>query len=284
MLLIAGMGMGPGQVPASPEAGKTVWLQANPVPVRAEKAKDPEVRAAAALVMDVGSGTVLFEKSGYAPLPMASLTKIMTAILILEAHDVDEVVAIDQDYASTPGVKIWLQRGEKIRVGDLLIGLLVRSGGDAALALADYHSGSTAAFVDEMNKKAAVLGLKNTRFRNPIGLDEEGHFASAYDLVLLGKYAMRQPVFQAIVRMPTAEIFSVDGRIRHAFENTNKLLGTYLNVIGIKTGTTDEAGASVINLARGTEGREVIAIVMNSPDRFTENQRLMEWAFTNYSW
>lgn len=259
-------------------------LELNRVPIKKEKATVPDVDARAAMVIDVGSGLILYEKNAQERLPMASLTKIMTAVLILESHKLNEVVTIDENYGSIPGVKIWLEKSEKITVGDLLIGLLVPSGGDAALALAKYHSGSVEKFVEEMNQKATLLSLSNTHFKNPIGLDEEGHYASAVDLGMLSRYAMRKTPFRDIVRMPDAEIFSVDRAFRHAFENTNKLLGTALNILGIKTGTTDAAGASIINLARDPHGNEVIAIVLDSPNRFGENRYLLNWAFENFTW
>jgi serine-type D-Ala-D-Ala carboxypeptidase (penicillin-binding protein 5/6) len=259
-------------------------LQIDQVPTKEKNSSRPDIKAKAAILIDANSGIVLYEKNSHKSLPMASLTKIMTAILILESHELDEVVTIEESYLSTPGVKIWLQKGERIKIRDLLIGLLVRSGGDAALALADYHSGSVEAFVKSMNEKAAILNLQHTQFKNPIGLDQDAHYASAYDLAMLSKYAMRKPDFRWIVHLPEAEVFSVDGNISHSFKSTNKLLGSYLNILGVKTGTTDAAGESVINLARNQKGNEVIAIVLNSPNRFQENKSLIDWGFRSYTW
>lgn len=254
-------------------------LEVASVPTLKEGATKPVIQAGAALVMDAASGVTLFEKNAYTKMPIASLTKIMTAILILDAHKLDEVVRVPDSYAGLEGTRIWLQRGERITVENLLIGLLVRSGGDAALALATHHSESVTNFVEAMNARAKTLGLFSTHFKNPIGLDEEGAYSTAHDLAVLTQYAMRSRDFRRIVQMTSATITSVDGRISHSFENTNKLLNSYLNVLGVKTGTTDAAGESVINWARGPKGHEVIAVILDSPNRFQENKALLDWAF-----
>lgn len=219
-------------------------------------------------------------------MPIASLTKIMTALVILENHDLDEVVMIEEDYNQMEelGVRIWLHQYEKITVENLLIGLLVRSAGDAALALAAYHSGSVDAFVNEMNARAQTLHLDQTHFTNPIGLDHPDHYSSAFDLAILTKHALRYPDFRRIVRMPRAAITSTDGEITHEFESTNYLLESYLDIRGVKTGTTDEAGQSLINLAHHWNGKEVIVVLLDSPERFQESKRLIDWAFRNFSW
>ncbi len=246
----------------------------------------PILKARAGLIMDVGTGLVLFAKNAHMQVPMASLTKIMTAVLILENHNLDEIVTVKHDFTGENlGVRIWLQQYEKIRVGDLLIGLLVPSGGDAAIALAEYHSGSVDAFVKAMNKKAQLLNLKNTHFVNPIGLDDTQHYSSAYDLAILTKYALRNKDFSRIVRISSAQIKSLNGRITHSFESTNRLLNNkFYDILGVKTGTTLNAGPSLINLARGRRGQEILTVVLNSPSRFIENEHLIDWALRNFSW
>ncbi|MFH0820398.1 MAG: D-alanyl-D-alanine carboxypeptidase family protein [Candidatus Peregrinibacteria bacterium] len=270
----------PGAVPLDPIS----LLDVSPVPVKQTEAVAPALQAKAALVMDADSGIVLFEKNSRTSLPIASLTKIMTAVVILESHDLDEVVTVTNNHADVPGVQIGFFKNEKLTVQSLLTALLVRSGGDAALILADYHSGSEPAFVEAMNQKARMLNLRQTQFKNSVGLDAEGHYSTAYDLAMLTKHAMRDPAFRAIVRQPEAEISSVDGQFHHVFKNTNQLLGSYLNVIGVKTGTTDAAGESIINWAVGPQGQQLIAMVLGSPNRFQENKSLMDWSFRNYFW
>lgn len=266
----------------------TDLLFVNRIPVKKHNAIQPDIEAKAALVMDVDSGIVLFEKNLRSEMPMASLTKIMTAILVLESLNLNDVVTIDENYSAMKeditGVKIWLRQNEKITVENLLVGLLVRSGGDAALALAKHHSGSVEEFVNAMNKKAEMLNLKNTHFQNPVGMDADNHYSSVFDLAILTKYALRFPVFRNIIRMKEASITSLNGLINHSFKSTNYLLDSYLDILGGKTGTTDEAGASVINLARSPNGHEIIAIILNSSNRFQENKSIIDWTFRNYDW
>ena len=259
-------------------------LTASLIPVKKEGVIEPLIEAKAALIMDFDSGSLLYAKNIHEQLPMASLTKIMVAVLILESHDLDEVVSIEDNFNGLLGVRIWLKQNEEITVGNLLIGLLVRSGGDAALALAKYHSGSVEAFMAAMNQKATILNLKNTHFINPIGLDADGHFSSAFDLAILTKYALHNADFRKIIQMPNALIKSTNGKIVHSFNNTNLLLKSYLNILGVKTGTTDAAGASVINLARNDTDNEVIAVLLNSPSRFQENKSMIDWVFRNHTW
>lgn len=284
-MLLANAGAAPLGGINPPDVVMKDLLSAHVVPVKNIQAVMPVIEAKSALVLDVDSNVILFEKAIHEPMPMASLTKIMTALLILENHRLDEVVTVDHDYSGVDvGVRIWLHQYEKITVGDLLIGLLVPSGGDAALALASYHSGTVDAFVSAMNARATTLGMTRTRFTNPIGLDDDGHYSTAHDLALLTKQALRNADFRRIVRMPNATVSSTNGRIAHRFESTNALLNSYLNILGVKTGTTDGAGASLINLARNGQGREILAIVLNSPQRFQENKRLIDWSFRNFTW
>ena len=259
-------------------------LEVSPIPVLKNEALEPEIQAKAALLMDHDTGLILYEKNSHEPLPMASLTKIMTAVLILEHHALDEVVTVEADLSGELGVRIWLRQYEQMTVGDLLKALLIPSAGDAAVALAHYHSGSVDAFVEAMNARAKTLNLVDTHFVNPIGLDAEGHQASAYDLALLSKYALHFPTFRAIVQMDEATVHSVDGTFSHSFDSTNYLLNSYLDILGVKTGTTDNAGQSLINLARNEQGHEVLAVLLNSPQRFQENKSMIDWAFRSYEW
>jgi len=254
------------------------------VPVKNSMAVAPVIEAKAAMVMDMDSGAVLYGKAIRARMPMASLTKIMTAVVILENHGLNEVVKVKNDFKGLEGVRMRLKKYEQITIENLLMGLLIPSAGDAALALAEYHSGSVGQFVEEMNRKAQALGLADTHFTNPIGLDEEGHYSSAHDLAILTKYALHFPVFRRIIGLPEAEVKSFDGGITHSFKNTNRLLGSYLDIRGVKTGTTDEAGQSLINLAVSANGHQIIAILLNSANRFQENKGLMDWVFRSYLW
>lgn len=256
------------------------------IPVKDPNAIKPVAEAKGILLMDVDTGIVMFEKNLDQRLPMASLTKIMTAVIILDSHSLDEVVTVEDNFNNMGelGVRMWLQQYEKITVGDLLIGLLVPSAGDAAIALATYHSGSVKDFINEMNEKAKILNLRNTHFTNPIGLDENEHYSSAYDLAILTKYALRNKDFRRIVRIQNATVTSVSGVIEHKLEGTDELLNSYLDIRGVKTGTTDAAGQSLISLARNSNGKEVIVVLLNSPDRFQESKEIIDWGFRNFKW
>jgi serine-type D-Ala-D-Ala carboxypeptidase (penicillin-binding protein 5/6) len=259
-------------------------LELSPIPTLKEGALQPDIDAKSALIMDYNTGLILYGKNINEEMPMASLTKIMTAILILEHHSLSEVVTVPSSYSSLEGVRIWLSKGEQLTVGDLLKALLIRSAGDAAMALAEFHSGTVEDFVKEMNERAKELNLIHTHYVNPIGLDAKGHYSSAADLATITKYALHFPAFREIVKQDSATITSVDGRTSHSFESTNYLLNSYLDIEGVKTGTTDEAGESLINLARGAQGQQVIAVLLNSPGRFQENKSMIDWALRSYLW
>ena len=269
-----------------PNAKTNSLLSVESIPLKDPNAIKPAIDAKGALLMDLDTGILLYEKNSDQKLPMASLTKIMTAVIILDSHSLDEIVTVKDDFNKMGelGVKMWLQQYEKITVGDLLIGLLVPSAGDAAIALATYHSGSVKDFVNGMNEKAKILNLRNTHFTNPIGLDENGHYSSAYDLAILTKYALRNKDFRRIVQMQNATVTSVNGAIEHKLEGTDELLNSYLDIRGVKTGTTDAAGQSVVNLARNTNGKEVIVVLLNSPSRFQESKEIIDWGFRNFKW
>lgn len=261
-------------------------IELSAIPQQKILASQPDIQSKAALLMDIDSGLLLYEKNIHTPMPMASLTKIMTAILILESHDLDEVVVVEDDYSQWGelGVRMWLQQYEKITVENLLIGLLVRSAGDAAITLAKHHSGSVEAFVEEMNNRAKELHLRQTQFKNPIGLDDLDHYSSAFDLAILTKYALRNADFSRMVNIDKANPTSTDGQIEHPIDSTNYLLNSYLDIRGVKTGTTQAAGESLINLAFNDEGRGVISVLLNSPQRFQESKQLIDWSFRNYLW
>lgn len=261
-------------------------LDLESIPALEDPASSPVVQAKAALVMDLETSTVLYEENHLQSLPMASLTKIMTALIILENHHLQEIVTVKENFGnySELGVRMWLHQNEQITVENLLTGLLVRSAGDAAVTLANYHSGSVEAFVKEMNERAVELNLRKTQFQNPIGLDAPNHYSSAFDLAILTKQALSYPTFRRIVQMPYAKVTSVNEKIEHELFNTNYLLNSFLDIRGVKTGTTEAAGQSLINLAYSPNGNGVIVVLLNSPERFQESKRLIEWVFRNHDW
>ncbi len=287
LLLLASLNTAP--LPAVPTADlfdDSNLLTVESIPQKTNGTVGPVIEAKAGLLMDLDSGVLLYEKNANQQMPMASLTKIMSALIILESHSLNEIVTVVDDFNEMEdlGVQIWLHQYEKITVGNLLIGLLVRSAGDATLALAKHHSGSVEGFVNEMNNRAKTLNMLNTNFTNPIGIDHSDHYSTAFDLAILTKQALRNPDFRRIVGMSHATITSVNGQIKHEFDSTNYLLESYLDIRGVKTGTTEDAGESLINLARHWNGKEVLVVLLDSPERFQESKRLFDWSFRNFLW
>ncbi len=268
----------------------------------------PVIKAKAALAIDLESGVVLYEKNIHEPLAIASLTKLLTGIIIIENHKLDEVVTISRKASATDGSKAWLAAGEKITIENLLYSIFIHSANDAAVALAEYDSGDVASFVEKMNEKSRTIGMLNSHFINPIGLDEDENYteetensneqpltaeqelanktnvATAYDLGVLAKYAYGKNFIKQAASTKELEVSSTDGALVHKLKNTNELLGSYLHVIGLKTGTTDLAGQCLITIIEQPNGEKILTIMLNSPDRFTETKILADWVTRNYNW
>ncbi len=260
-------------------------LTAHPIPTHDGIHIAPIVEATSAIVVDLDTGMVLFEKNPYEKLPFASITKLMTAIVVMEENEMDEVVTVSGNSAQTGGSRIWLLSGETIRLKDLLYAILIHSGNDAAIALAEHNAESVDGFVEKMNAKAQMLGLYDTSFSNPIGFDDEKNYSTVHDLALLGRYAFRKDFVRHAVGIQNMEVSSVNGRHKHELKNTNKLLGKdYFNVKGLKTGSTDLAGLCFVSVAENDNGNRVMTIVLNSPDRFRETKILIDWTFRAFKW
>lgn len=262
---------------ATPPAAE-VWLPIQPYADIAwlESTGDgPSLTAEAAILIENRTGTVLYAKNPHEPRAPASTTKILTALLALEMGRLDDVATVSRKAASTPGSSARLYTGQKIRLIDLLHGLLLSSGNDAAVAVAEHIAGSESAFVDLMNRRAAELGATNSRFQNPHGLDAPGHFSTAYDLALLSRLALVYPVFGEIVRKRTYEYD------QGAWSNTNQLLWRFEEVEGIKTGTTSQAGYCLV-AAASRDGMQLISVVLGSDDRWADSIRLLEYGFENF--
>jgi len=249
-----------------------------------------ELQAKSAIVIDQRSGRVLLEKNSQENLPMASLTKMMTATVVLESGvNLDEAVLIDEEVANLEGADIDLLSGEEVRVVDLLHGLLIASGNDAALALAKkIGGGSTENFVAMMNHKAQAIGLTNTHFVNPSGLDQTNHYSNVRDLALLASYADRQPLFNKIVQIKEYDFSAVNLEKNHHLVNTNKLLrSNYAHIKGGKTGYTEEAGFCLTTFAANAEQHSIVVVVLGDQlngEQFQDTKALVEWVFNNYLW
>lgn len=245
-----------------------------PVPVDASTA--PTVSAQAAIVVDGASGAVLYEKDARRPLPQASLTKIATAIVTLEGADLDAWAASDVDARTmTDSSVMGLRVGDCFTVRDLLHGLMLPSGNDAALVLGRYVAGGDDAFLTRMRTMLDRLGLDNTRFVDPHGLGGDGHASSAYDIAMLARYAMHIPEFEALV---TTRSWTALGTSVLALSNRNAFLELYEGADGVKTGFTEDAGLTLAASAT-REGRRLHVVVLNSPEHYADAARLLDWAF-----
>jgi len=228
--------------------------------------------------MDVTTGDVLFGKQADTRRPPASTTKIMTAILGLELGRPDEVVTVSQKAAAVGESTLHLDPGEKINLYELITGALVRSGNDACVAIAEHISGSEEQFVKLMNKKALALGAQNTNFVNTNGLPRKEHYSTAKDLALMARHGLQIPQFASITRQKETEIHFIEPDVFMDVRNTNKLLWNYPYANGVKTGTTTAAGKCLVASAT-KDGRQLLAVVLNAPDRFGDAQKLLEWGF-----
>ena len=236
----------------------------------------PAVSAASCVLMDGDSGRVLYGYNEDAPGLVASTTKLMTALVALESgHDLSETVTIRPEWTGIEGSSLYLKPGENIRLETLLYGLLLRSGNDAAQAVAGYCAGSGDAFVDRMNGKARELGMENTHFSNPSGLDGEEHFSTARDMAILARACLENEVLRKIV---SAKSVALEGRV---MTNHNKLLWRYEGCIGLKTGYTRKAGRTLVSAA-SRDGMTLICVTLNAPDDWRDHESLLDYGFENY--
>lgn len=241
------------------------------------RAEDPFPGVAAAYLVSV-NGRTLWAKDADRPLPPASLTKVMTALLVVERGRLDEVVVIGREAARASGARLGLKQGERYRVRDLLAAAVIRSANDACAALARHAGGSVERFVARMNGRAKEMGLARTHFANPCGHDAPGHVASAQDLLEVTEAALRYPAFAELAATVATEIATVDRRRVFPIETTNALAGRYPGVTGVKTGYTARAGKCLIAAAE-RDGVRVMLVMLNSPDRWWDAARMLDEAF-----
>lgn len=246
-------------------------------------ARADESSARAAYAMDRATGRALFAANETAQLPMASTTKIMTALLALENAGLDEMVETGERAFGVPGTSIYLQLGEALSVEQMLYGLLLASGNDAAVALAEHVGGSVEGFCAMMTSRAAELGAQSTRFVNPHGLPADGHLTTARDLTLIASEALENPVFREIVGTTRASIPWAGHEYDRVLRNKNALLRNYPGAIGVKTGFTRAAGRCLV-FAAERDGFEVVGTVLNCPDWFGEAARILDAVYARYAW
>lgn len=261
-----------------------------PLPTKAPNFTNPNIEARNVAVVDIDSGYILYEKDVYKTVPIASLTKVMTAMLILEENKLDDVIEISKEAAFANGSTILLRPQEKMTIENLLKGLLIQSGNDAATALAQHNAGSIEKFVEKMNLKAKLLGLNNTKFKDPAGLDDEG-IASPREMAFVMAYALRHEKFKEIIRTPETIIYSADNAFSHKLENSNRLVKEEMffpGIIGGKTGFTPTAGHNMV-AAASRDGHTLVVVILNthSPQKEAsaiEASKALDWAFTNHVW
>lgn len=250
------------------------------------RAAGPEVSAQSAVVLTADTGTVLFEKDGHTPRPVASTTKIMTALLALEAaqEQGDLLVDITQEMVAVEGSSMGLQAGDSISLTGLAAGMLLASGNDAANAAALYLDGSLESFAARMNQRAAALGMEDTHFVTPSGLDGEdaqglGHLSTAYDMALLARAALEDQAFRQLCSSPSLAVEFAEPVKRVTYTNHNKLLAQYQGCVGVKTGFTKEAGRCLVSAAE-RDGALLIAVTLNAPNDWQDHTALLDYGFT----
>ena len=235
-----------------------------------------DTHAASAILMDAESGRVLYELDAHHPRLIASTTKLLTALVAAEqAEDLDEVVTVKGEWLGSEGSSIYLRAGEEITLRGLLYGLLLQSGNDAAMSVACHIAGSEADFVALMNRKAAQLGMKDSSFANPSGLNDDGHYSTAYDLALLARACLAN---ETVAEICATQAVTVGTR---TFINHNKLLSRYKGCVGMKTGFTEKAGRTLVSAAT-REGQTLICVTLNDGDDWNDHAKLLDYGFAAF--
>ncbi|OCA90979.1 D-alanyl-D-alanine carboxypeptidase [Bacillus sp. FJAT-27225] len=240
------------------------------------------VSASAAILIEQETGRILFEKNAQTPMRIASITKIMTAILAIESGKMNQLATVSEKAVRTEGSSIYLKPGEKIKLEDLVYGLMLRSGNDAAAAIAEFVGGSEEGFAFLMNQKAEEIGMENTFFSNPHGLDnKEKHYSTAYDMALLTRYAMKNKVYRKISGTKVHRAENPGERWDREWKNKNRLLSMYKYSTGGKTGYTKRAKRTLVSTAQKGE-MELIAVTLNAPDDWDDHVNLFESGFKSF--
>lgn len=240
-----------------------------------------ETSATSSILMDIDNNRILYANNIHKVRSVASISKIMTAILAVESGKLNDVVTIGDEIKKAYGSGIYIQIGEKMSLKDLVYGLMLRSGNDAALAIAKYVSGDVNKFVEEMNKKAQEIGMKNTTFNNPSGLDnEKGNYSTAYDMAILTSYAMKNEEYKKIVSTKHHKV-KTDMNF-YSWINKNKLLHSYKYLTGGKTGFTEIAKRTLVTTS-SKDGVNLVAVTLNDGNDFADHKNMHEYGFNNYT-
>lgn len=242
----------------------------------------PYLSAKAVFVKDLTTDTILYQKDAHLSLPIASTTKIMTAVVSSEYFKPNSVLQVKIG-ATVAGSKVGLVAGEDLSFRSLLYGMLLSSGNDAAYTLAENYPGGVSGFVLAMNKKAALLNLQNTRFDNPAGFDSPNHFSSARDLSIITEQALKNTTLARIFATKQTSIISLDKKYTYQLANLNKLLTQVKGVLGVKTGYTEGAKENLVTYVV-RDGHQILTVLLGSNDRFGESTKLIEWVYENFTW
>lgn len=259
--------------------------ETNYLPIRDFNMMDPVITAKSAILYDVRTGRILYAKNIKERLPIASITKLMTAVVVIENLNLDEVFEVPAENINVDGTGADLQKNEKIYGRDLLKIMLIKSSNDAALTFASEASKRGIELLSLMNKKAQELAMHDTKFSDPSGLDDHNSFSTASDLVKLVSYASRYQKISEILKTPTVDVFSADRRISHRLINTNRLLDQMSGLLLGKTGYTDRALGTMATMVSINDGRDsLISVVLGAQDRFGETVKLINWAKAAHKW
>lgn len=261
----------------------TVWLVAagfGGIPT-AQAAPGISTSSESAALIDVTSGRLLYSVKGDKPMRIASLTKIMTAIVAIENGKLTDLAKVSKNAYRKEGSSVYLKLDEEMNLKDLLYGLMLRSGNDAAVTIAEHVGGSIEGFAFLMNEKARMIGMTNSSFKNPTGLDEEGHYSTANDMAKLTAYALKNPVFQEIVKTKVKKVPNPNESWDYSWVNKNKMLSLYDGADGVKTGYTKLAKRCLVSSAT-RDGQQLAVVTLNDPQDWIDHTRLLDYGFKHF--
>jgi D-alanyl-D-alanine carboxypeptidase (penicillin-binding protein 5/6) len=250
-------------------------------PGAVQAAPSISTHAEAAALIDVSSGRVLYSKQGDKAMRIASLTKIMTAIVAIENGKLSDPAKVGKNAYRKEGSSIYLKLNEEMSLHHLLYGMMLRSGNDAATTIAEHVGGTIEGFAYLMNQKAGMIGMTHSSFRNPSGLDEEGHYSSAVDMAKLAAYSLRNPVFQEIVKTKVKKAPNPNESWDYSWLNKNKMLQLYDGADGVKTGYTKLAKRCLVSSAT-RNGQQLAVVTLNDPDDWSDHAKLLDFGFTQF--
>jgi serine-type D-Ala-D-Ala carboxypeptidase (penicillin-binding protein 5/6) len=267
------------QIPSNTKT-EVAGIEKQHLEIRSKGLIPPQTGALAVLAQDFDSGSILFEKDIHKRLFPASTTKVMTALVAVDYFKMGDILEVKPE-SLVGGSSMGLAMGERLSFRSLLYGMLLNSGNDAAYTIAANYPGGINNFVSAMNQRTQALGLTDTHFQNPAGFDDPNQYSSAYDLAKISYQAVLNPTLAKVIATKDTEV-QVGGGKDFFLHNLNKLLGEN-GVLGIKTGTTEEAGQNFIGLVE-RNGHKILTVVLGSTDRFTETKQLIDWVYTNFTW